>query len=203
MNPKLVCDINALKNGSQLEFKKLMNAFYPRLFNFCFGYLHNSDWSREVLQDVFLSLWENREKLNPEKSIQAYLFTLTRNKCLDLIRHRKVALQFQQEALANYERLAVNYHALLDNGLDLLLTKELEEAIDEAIANLPEKARLVFSMSRFDGLKYKEIASQLNISEKTVEAHMRKALNDIRGFLSAKHTELFPLDLLLFFLYRK
>lgn len=203
MKSKILLDVVALKNGDEKAFERLMDKYYSMLYNFCFGYLHNGDWTKEVLQDVFLWVWENRDKLELQKSIQAFLFSITRNKCLDFIRHRKVVLQFERDLIASHARMELNYHALLDNGLDILLTQELDEAIKKAIDHLPDKARQVFLLSRNKGLKYREIAEELEVSEKTVEAHMRKALSKIRTYLNTHHTELLPADFLLFLLFRK
>ncbi len=193
MNKKT--EITALKSGDQQAFRAVMHKYYDRLFNFSKGYLHDNDAAMEIVQETFIRLWEKRQRIATTTNLQAYLFTISRNLCLDHIKHRKIELQFEKEASHHYLRLSASFHALLDNSLDILMAKDLEKAINEAIDLLPEQCRKVFLLSRKEGLKNRQIAQKLKLSEKTVESHISKALRDVRSFLSKHYPELLCLEI--------
>lgn len=178
--------ISELKSGSEKVFREIMEQWYSRLFNFANGYLNNKENTKEVIQDVFLQLWYHRQKLADNTSLNAYLFTLTRNRCIDLIRREKLMLQFRTDKQEEYLRLTESYQALSDPILDGIFTLELQSEIDKAVNSLPEQCRKVFIMSRTNRMKNKEISSILNLSEKTVESHLTKALRTIRTMLEQK-----------------
>lgn len=160
---------------SQLDkplFEQLFKAHFVHLCNFANQFVKDSDSAKDITQKVFISLWENREKIDPQKSIQSYLFTSVRNRSLNYIRDQK---KYRSE--------------ILDLGIhdfempfeeDNFALSELKEKVAQALNDLPEKCRLVFEMSRFQNMKYKDIAQELDISVKTVEAHMSKALKSLR-----------------------
>ncbi len=130
------------------------------------------DESKNLVHDVFIAVWEKYEDLPEDTNFRSYLFTSTRNRCLNYIRDRKkvVPLEGAHEQVTASE----------DNSFE---ARELEKEIELAINILPEKCRIVFEMSRYEELKYAEIAEKMNISVKTVEAHMSKALNMLRKAL--------------------
>ncbi len=179
-------DISELKSGNEKVFREIMEYWYSRLFNFANGSLNNTENTKEVIQDVFLQLWDHRQKLVDNTSLNAYLFTLTRNRCIDLIRREKLALQFRSDKQEEYARLTESYQALSDPILDEIFALELQSEIDHVIDLLPEQCRRVFIMSRINGMKNKEISRMLNLSEKTVESHLTKALRTIRTMLEQK-----------------
>ena len=178
--------IAELRSGDERVFRKIMDFWYSRLFNFANGYLVNSENSKEVVQDVFLQLWDNRLKLAENTSLNAYLFILTRNRCIDLIRRERLMLQFRTDKQEEYLRLTENFNALSDPILDNIFASELQTEIDQTINSLPDQCRKVFILSRTNGLKNREISEILNLSEKTVESHLTKALRTIRSMLEQK-----------------
>lgn len=178
--------LSELKAGNEKAFRKIMDYWYSRLFNFANGYLNNDENTKEVLQDVFLRLWDHREKLADNTILNAYLFTLTRNRCIDLIRREKLMLQFRTDKQEEYQRLTENFDALSDPILDNIFVSEIQYEINRVVDGLPEQCRRVFIMSRTNGLKNKEISQSLDLSEKTVESHLTKALKTIRHALEHK-----------------
>lgn len=178
--------ISELKSGSEKVFREIMERWYSRLFNFANGYLNNRENTKEVIQDVFLQLWDHRQKLADNTSLNAYLYTLTRNRCIDLIRREKLMLQFRADKQEEYARLTESYQALSDPILNEIFALELQHEIDQAINALPDQCRKVFLMSRTSGMKNKEISRVLELSEKTVESHLSKALRTIRTSLEQK-----------------
>lgn len=176
----------ALKSGNEKAFRMIMDCWYKRLFNFAIGYLNNEENTKEVLQDVFLRLWDHREKLSDNTILNAYLFTLTRNRCIDLIRKERLILQFRTDKQDEYRRLTENFDALSDPILDDIFAMEIQVEINRAVNGLPEQCRKVFIMSRSNGLKNREISEALELSEKTVESHLTKALKIIKLALERK-----------------
>jgi RNA polymerase sigma-70 factor (ECF subfamily) len=189
----------ALQSGSEKAFRLIMDHWYPRLFNFANGYLNNPENAKEILQDVFFVLWDHRDKLTEDTNLNAYLFTLTRNRCIDLIRRERLVLQFRTDRQEEYRRLSENFEALSDPILDNIFATELQQEIDLAVSSLPDQCRKVFLMSRTNGLKNREIGALLELSEKTVESHLTKALKSIKSALERK----FPGSIYLFMMWVK
>jgi RNA polymerase sigma-70 factor (ECF subfamily) len=151
------------------SFEKLFRQYFPPLISFSMNILRDEDDAREVVQKVFLGLWEKREELDLSSSLKSYLFTSVHNRSLNIIRDKR---KFQSTGIPDEE-------GTFDVSLQIEAI-ELEEKIMDAIALLPEKCREVFELSRFEGLKYSEIADRLGISVKTVENQISKALKILR-----------------------
>jgi RNA polymerase sigma-70 factor (ECF subfamily) len=154
------------------RFEQLFKAHFVHLSNFARQYIDDTDACKDIVQKVFINLWEKRQQIDPEKSISSYLFTSVKNRCLNHIRDHK---KFRSQIL-DIDCGDINI-SIEDEGHFI---EELQDQIQLALQSLPEKCRLVFEMSRFQDMKYKDIAQQLSISEKTVEAHMGKALKSLR-----------------------
>jgi RNA polymerase sigma-70 factor (ECF subfamily) len=157
------------------QFEKLFREHFVHLASFARQYIEDEDSAKDIAQKVFINLWENRAKIDSEKSIASYLFTSVKNRCLNHIRDHK---KFRSNLL-DLECNDFDLSVAPDQGE---LT-ELEHHISVALASLPEKCRRVFEMSRYHDKKYKEIAEELAISQKTVEAHMSKAIKALRVHL--------------------
>ena len=157
---------------SKTQFEQLFKSQFAHLCNFAHQYVPDKDTAKDITQKVFIRLWEQREKMDPEQNINSYLFIAVKNRCLNYIRDNK---KYRSKVLD------------LDCGdIDLQIETDnfeleaLQEKIASALNELPEKCRLVFEMSRFREMKYREIAEELNIAQKTVEAHMSKAMKLLR-----------------------
>lgn len=173
IDPDLIARI---KRGDSKSLELVFRRLYPRLFAYANKFVHDHDDSKEIVQDVFLSLWNHRTNLDESKSLDAYLFTSVKNKCLNLLRAKALQNRRAQIMLGLYaEELTVT-----DNSHEILLANELQTAFDKALANLPVECRRVFELSRMEGLRYQEIATRLNISVKTVETQMYRALSKLR-----------------------
>ena len=137
-------------------------------------YLLNPDEAQDVVQDVFMKLWESRDEIDPNESLKAYLFRITANSSISKLRRRKVKNQYDEILKFVY----------IDNSesspYNSLIERELSESITLALNKIPPQSRRVFDLSRIEGLKYSEIAEYLKISVKTVESHMSKALSMLR-----------------------
>ena len=159
----------AIENLDQGSFEKLFREYFPPLMAFAGKILVDEDEAREVVQKVFISLWEKRSKIDVSTSLKSYLFTSVHNRSLNVIRDRKKFSRLEVPEVAGEWDVSAQIESM-----------ELEEKIMEAISSLPEKCREVFQLNRFDGLKYSEIAEHLDISVKTVENQMSKALKILR-----------------------
>jgi RNA polymerase sigma-70 factor, ECF subfamily len=155
------------------DFEILFKSQFKVLCFFAMKYLKDYENSREVVQDVFLKLWEKRDDIDTAKSLKSYLGTSVRNKCINYLRDHK---KFNHDLLL-LEDLSSD---MLAEPADKLVEADIRDRIAEAISELPEKCREIFLLSRNEHLKYQEIADQLDISVKTVEAQMSKALQHMR-----------------------
>ena len=165
--------IKTLKNIDVKEFEMLFKEYYSDLCNFALKFTKNPDASEEVVQEVFYKIWEKRSFISIKISIKSYLYISVRNKCLQQINHKKIIRVYEKHIEKQKINSPVNPH-------ENLIYNETVEIFTEALNSLPEKCRTIFKLSRFEGLKYKEISEELKISIKTVEANISKALKTLR-----------------------
>ena len=164
-----------LKQGNIKAFEQVYTKYHKQIFNFACKSLRNTDEAKEIVQRTFIKLWENRETLNEELSISAFLFTIARNFIINHYR-KLVNNQYYVRTLASHEDI--------DNPvIQQINTDELRANINELIAQLPGKRRIIFLLSRDEGLSYKEIADRLDISVNTVETQISRTLEFLRNKL--------------------
>lgn len=179
--------LEAIREGDETAFEMIFKEYYQALCRYANSFLNDREEAEEVVQGSFISIWEKRDSLHITTSLKAYLYQTIRNRCLNVIKHEKVKQQHVQHQLV----MMPNHD---EATTDTVLSNELEKKIYLAMQALPEQCRLVFKLSRFEELKYQEIADQLNISVKTVENQIGKALKIMREQLR----EYLPIILLLF-----
>jgi RNA polymerase sigma-70 factor, ECF subfamily len=168
--------IARLREGDHIAFEAIFRAHYAYLVGVGDSMLRDKARAEEIVQDVLLQLWRLRESFTLESTLRAYLHRATRNRVLNEVRHERIV-----QRTAPYVAVESAVEAV---GIDTIVEGEIDVAVREAIATLPERCRQVFELSRFDGLKYAEIAESLGISVKTVEAQMGKALRLLRERLA-------------------
>jgi RNA polymerase sigma-70 factor, ECF subfamily len=171
-------NIQSLRKGDKKAFEKLYMTYFDMLYNLSNQYVHNPSLAEEIVQESFLRLWENRHNIEKNTNFKNLLYTIAKNKCLTYLRDIKTRLKHLGDL--KYHEMQFNYAALEGLGDKLLEFDELQNKIQNVIDNFPEEIRQVFIMKRFDNLKYREIADKLNISQKTVEARISKALSILR-----------------------
>lgn len=166
-----------LRRGEVSAFEYIFTAYYDSLLNYADRLLNDMETARDVVQQVYYKIWEGHVNLNISLSVKAYLFKSVYHGCLNTLTHKKNIQKYEQEQLADFyfSTVILSPEAELD-----LWQSDVAKALDEAIAALPEKCREVFVLSKIEGLKNREIAEKLNISEKTVERHMSIALSKLR-----------------------
>jgi len=169
------------KSVDKSLFEALYQYFHPRLKYFANQYLHDSDDAQSIVQDVFTELWDKRNSLSEDTNIQAWLFTVTKNKALKMI--SKIKSRQNYDNYIRIRQLDIDYKALDDFETSNFLFDELQSKVQSALEKLPASCRMIFEMSRFQDKKNKEIAEELGLSIKTVEAQISKALKLMRNYL--------------------
>lgn len=171
------------KEGDEKAFQSIFDELYNPIVGFCTQFIGDKDKSQSVAQEAFIKLWTNRAKIETVNGVKAFLYTAAKTECLNLLRHKKVSSKYYDQQLQEKEEL-LNSRVLQDFDFESIEFSELDALIHKAIANLPEKCRLVFMKSRMDNLSNKEIAQELNVSVKAVEANMTRALKSLTEDLS-------------------
>ncbi|MGA0556721.1 RNA polymerase sigma-70 factor [Larkinella sp. VNQ87] len=171
--------IHAIRLGDESAFEAVFRQHYAPLCQYARTFLHDWDDAEETVQAVYMTIWEKREGLEITVSLKSYLYRAVHNRCLNRIRHLSVQAEHREQAA--YE---VDLYQTSEAPMQSLIADELSDRVQEAIQRLPEQCRLIFTMSRFDELKYQEIADQLGLSIKTVENQIGKALRILRTELA-------------------
>lgn len=156
------------KKDDSMAFESVFRKYYPGLCLYAKKIVQDMEIAEEIIQDVFLTLWEKR--LNPgiHTSLKSYLFRAVHNHALNIIKHQQVEKKYQ----SYYSNI---YKEIIFKKGEIIPEPFVKEKIDESIKQLPTQCRRIFILSRIDGLKHKEIAEELGISPKTVEVQIRKA----------------------------
>lgn len=169
--------LGRIRKGDVKEFESLFRSSYVSLVRYARTLVKDHDTAEEIVQDLFFRIWQDREKLNIESSLNGYLFRSVHNRCLHFIEHTKV-VERHAEQMSYIEAESP------ESPSDILNYKELQEKVARILERLPERCGKIFAMSRFEGLKYNEIAEKLSVSVKTVEANMGRALKEFRKELA-------------------
>jgi len=165
--------IRRIRNGDIQEFESLFRSSYISLVNYAQTILKDRDSAEEIVQQLFYVLWRDREKINIKSSLKGYLFRSVFNRCMHHIDHNNVIRRHTTGMKDRVENET-------NDPAEIMKYNELHEKVVSIIEKLPERCARIFCMSRFEGLKYSEIANELAISIKTVEANMGKALKVFR-----------------------
>jgi RNA polymerase sigma-70 factor (ECF subfamily) len=169
--------IRRIRQGDKQEFEKLFRSSYISLVRYATTFVKDHDASEEIVQDLFFRLWQDRQNLRIETSLNGYLFRSVHNRALHYIEHQKVVSRHAGEIAAASELTT-------EPVTEAIYYNELQARVARVLERLPERCRAIFRMSRFEGLKYNEIAEKLAVSLKTVEADMGKALREFRKALA-------------------
>ena len=169
-----------LKSSDPAAFKIIYNKYVPRLYYFIHEYIPQRDIVENIVQDTLMVLWDKRTTLSDDTNLSAYLYTVARNFCLYKLRDSRYRKKLFDTSEISELELKTNMDALISLDTSLLTFDEIEKIIKSTLDQLPPQCRRVFSLSRFEEKKYKEIAEELNISQKAVEGHISKALKLFR-----------------------
>ena len=164
--------IDKMKGGDRESFNQIFRRFYTPLTRFCVRFVGDGDQAAEIVQDLFVKLWTSREKLTFTTSFESYMLRSVRNSAITYINKERSHAE-------THERIYSEEPDANDPS-ETLQSNNLESSYQKVLAAMPEKRREVFLASRFDGLKYAEIATKMGLSQKTVEAHMSAAIKQLR-----------------------
>ena len=165
-----------------MSFSELYLMYYPKLVRFAKEFVALEEDAENITQDVFTDLWERRDAIDHIENVNAYLFRLVRNRCLDYLKHKVFEQKYAENVQASFEiELNLKLQSLDRFDVsDISEGNETERLVRDAINSLPKRCRDIFLLSRMKGLKYREISEKLGISVSTVECQMGIALKKLR-----------------------
>ena len=172
MDPTEKQYLEGIRNGDGTTFQVIFNAYYPVLTVFARKFLDDHDLAEEVVQDMFVQLYEKRDSIRIQTSLKSYLYQSVRNGCLNRIKQDKIHRKHHEEILKSSGEDA--------GWTDHMVEAELEQKIYRIISGLPPRCKEIFLMSRQDDLTNREISEKLNISVRTVENQITRALKALR-----------------------
>lgn len=166
------------------DFDSLFHKYHRRLLLFALKYVESESDALDIVQNVFVAVWENGMYKDEDAQINAYLFRSVKNSCFNYLKHKRVVREFESEAIQDLKELEAQHYL---SGERSLIEKENLEKIDAAIDSLNEIYREVIILSRFEGLKNQEIADKLDVPVRTVETRIFRALTMLREKISQKY----------------
>jgi RNA polymerase sigma-70 factor (ECF subfamily) len=169
--------LSTLADGNQATFKFIYNTYRHRIWTIAIRYLKSEVLAEEVVQEVFMKLWSEREKIKPETPVEAWLYTVAKNNTIN--RLKKKAIEWKAE---NY--LKVTQDSYDESTLNKINDAECQRLLNKALKSLSENQRKVFKLAREEDCSYMEIATQLKISPLTVKTHMARALASLKLFFA-------------------
>ena len=168
--------IEGLRSGRESAYRQIFEQYYQRLVVFSHRYLEDQESARDVVQDLFVDLYDSRQSISIETSLKSYLYSAVKNRCLNQVKHEQVKEKHRNKSRSEANVADPNLEEIMD-------AVELEARIYEIVLKLPEKCRQIYIMSRVDGKRNSEIADLLNLSIRTVETQISKALKSLRDNL--------------------
>lgn len=163
-----------LKEGDQKAYQFLFRSYYSPLCTYAYTLVKDKTIAESIINDVIYSLWKNRERLQIEKTLRNYLIRAVKNRCINHFHQEASQLSLKNEILLRHSLL------MQETAVEKLLVKELRERVEVAISTLPDQTQTIFRMSRFEQMKYQEIAEKLGISVDVVKYHIKIALASLR-----------------------
>lgn len=167
------CIVNDFRDGDEAAFKVIYNTFAANVYAFAYSFLKERNKSEEIVQETFITLWENRLKFDENRAFEPYLFTISKRLILDSFRKAANVEVFKEKLLS---QMATAHNETEEE----IMHTDLMGFTEGIIKDLPKQQQIVFRLSRFEGLSYDEIGLQLNLSRNTVKNHLVVALRTIR-----------------------
>ncbi len=173
MNTRDIRYLKRIRSGDIKVFEELFHQYYPGMCSYAESLVKRGELAEEIVQDVFFNIWKNKEELNITSGWRGYLFRSVFNHSMMYLRKKNREVPLDQEWAGSLKEPD-------DQPEETIDAQDLDAALVFALQDLPERTREIFNLSRFEGLKYREIAEKLSISVKTVESNMGKALRALR-----------------------
>jgi RNA polymerase sigma-70 factor, ECF subfamily len=174
--------VAAVRNGDRGALESIYRAYYQRLVGFVYAYIKSEPVAEELVQELFLAIWRHRERWEIHTTLRAYLFKSARNRALNQLKHEGVTTVACESAVA--ERRTIAMGEAPPDPMQVIEADELATAAQRAIARLPPRCRMAFTLCRAQGLSYAETAQVMGISEHTVKVQMTRALTALRSGLA-------------------
>ena len=171
--------IEAVSRGDEQAFESLFLHYFPRIKGFISGILQNEEEAEDISQDIFVSMWQNRDRLKEIENLNAYLYRIAKNTVFRHIERSLLFRDYQEQQTNNASFSSTDNDSIEEE----LYAKELEFLISVAVEKMPPQRQQIYRMSRVDGLSNDEIAARMSISKRTVENHLTLALADIRKII--------------------
>ncbi|WP_163325814.1 RNA polymerase sigma factor [Draconibacterium mangrovi] len=181
---------NSLKKGDPSAFKDVFRLLYPRLKGYCKLFVPDDNKVEDLIQETFITLWEKRDSIKNDRSIESYLFVILRNNCLNFLRDEKLEQTISSVNVEEVSELQYLYQIDFLGKEEKSLEEQLVESLQVAVDELPDKMRQVFTLCKIEGRKQKEVAEEMGISLKMVEKHIAKAKEQIRKKLADQYPAL-------------
>lgn len=173
--------VAALRNGDARAFNFLYGNYFPKLFRFLRRISKSSETAEDLVHEVFLKIWLNRQQLNPDQNFSAYLYTIARHQLLNYVRSQRIG--------SDYLKTEKGHWPTADNQTEeTILSADYQVFYEKALTKLPQQKKCIFLLNRQDGKSYREIAQELQLSEKTVAFHIGDSLKMLRKYFRL-HTD--------------
>ena len=176
--------MKCLQKGDQIAFKQIFNRYQDKLLFYTFAIVKSKGAAKDIVQETFIKLWTNREKLDPDRSLSGFLHTIARNMALNYLKRAGYDQKLRERIWEKIQEIQQRVETE-----EMLFGRESSELVQQAIRQLPPRRKQIFKLSREKGLTHQEIASQLDISPNTVKNQIVSALKEIRTYLK-RHTDI-------------
>lgn len=175
--------INRIKHNDKKAFEIVFREYFHVLHEYVIFYIGNSQLAEDIVQDIFLKIWESRDRLAIHSTLKGYLFRSVHNNCIQCLRHKVVEQNHHTIHKAKLEEALLMNRLFFESGLTKLFQNDIESLVEKGINDLPGKTREIYMLSRHKHLKNSEIARKFNVTEKSVEYHITRALESLRKYL--------------------
>lgn len=172
--------LEGLKRGDKGVFETLFRKYVTVLREYAFFYIMDTQIAEDLVQDLFVKMWEIRENLNIHNSLKAYLYRSIHNSCIQFLRHKNVSHKHEKYVQFRLSEARLMNQLYFEIGINKLFEKEITELVDQSLKKMPVKTREIFILSRRKYMKNSEIAAKFDLTEKSVEYHISKALETLR-----------------------
>ncbi len=189
--------VRRIRQGNKEVFRYLFEIYYRRLLLYAKSYVGDPDTAKDIVQDLFINLWEKRKNLVITSSLSSYFFRAIHNRCIHFLRHKKVVAKYKEKHLLKLKEAEIMYNTSVDFTLSGVQFNEIRDILKRTYDSLPAKTREVFRLSREEAKSNQVIANTLNINIKTVEYHITKVLKVFHNALK----DYFILSVLFWFSY--
>jgi RNA polymerase sigma-70 factor (family 1) len=170
-----------IASGEEGAFRQVYVFYYRRLYQFAYALVKTREPAEEIVEDVFVRIWQQRETVATIQNLRVYLYTAVKNSALNYLSQKA-----RQSITEPFDHIHVSLESSADTPEQILITAEIQQKIQIAVDALPPRCKMIFKLVREDGLKYKEIGSILNISVNTIDAQMAIAIKKITAAIGAE-----------------